>query len=89
MSLSYEFESVFFKTAIPYEMCFSFEDSETTLTLVVLQNENVNILGANTEVMVHNENTFVLHPNGDLLIDVFLCQGDVDIRYATTLDKIK
>lgn len=53
------------------------------MALVAFQNEVVNILPMNTEVLIRNSNKYVFHPSGDLLIDLFVCKGDLDIRYAS------
>lgn len=49
---------------------------------MVTQINNVNILFSDTDTSVQGINTFVVHSNGDFLLDVLECQGDAKVSYS-------
>lgn len=88
LSLKFIFDSVFFTEAAPYRICLSTNDSTKSLALMAFQNAKVNLVHSDTEVLVRNESTFVMYPRGDIIVDVFECQGKANIFYSSSEDKL-
>lgn len=67
------------------------EDSsdEPTFSAYITQVNTVNILPSDTDSVVKGESTFVIHSDGEFLLDVFECSGEAKVNYGNSLENIE
>jgi len=61
------------------------EDNEVTIKAIVSQTNSVNILPSDSDQVVRGNNTFVIHSDGEFILDVFSCRADAKLRFASSL----
>lgn len=49
----------------------------------------VNILPSDTDSVVKGESTFVIHSEGEFLLDVFECSGEAKVNYGDSLEALE
>jgi hypothetical protein len=59
--------------AVPFEICLLHKESSLSVTLI--QSEEIALLPQNIETMVIGEQIFDIFPEGDFLLDIFECKG--------------
>jgi hypothetical protein len=73
--------------ARPYELCLSHDNSSLSVTAV--QSEETSLLPENFEMLVVNEQTYDIYPEGDFMLDVFECRGKAKIAYGSDRSALK
>lgn len=69
--LKFEIRQMYIDKALPYELCI--ENTNQTIALLAFQSAQFNLLPANAETLIHSKERFVLHPHGNVLLDLFEC----------------
>lgn len=64
------------------------EDEEITVKAVVTQVNSVNILPSDTDTVVKGSNTYLIHSDGEIMLDVFECKGNAKISFSDSLSKL-
>lgn len=55
---------------------------------MAFQNSEVNLIHSDSEVLVRDSAKYVLYPKGNIILDVFECQGKAEIFYTSSEDKL-
>jgi hypothetical protein len=56
---------------------------------VATQVNSVNILPSDTDTVVKGTNTYLVHSDGEIMLDVFECKGSAKISYSDSLSKLE
>ena len=52
------------------------------MKIIVTQLNSVNILPSDTDSIVKDEKVFVVHSDGEFILDLFECKGIAKVSYA-------
>lgn len=74
MTIQFKIKQMYSKGTLPFQLCLQSTKNDS-FTVTVLQEDDVNLLPADVETRVKNNSTFVIHPSGLFLIDLFQCRG--------------
>ena len=64
---------MYINKVLPYELCI--KNPDQNLALVAFQSARFNLLPPNAETLVRGKEKYVLHPHGNVLLDLFECVG--------------
>jgi hypothetical protein len=64
-------------------------DDEIKLNAIITQVNTVNILPTDTDSVVKGASTYVIHSEGEFLLDVFECKGEAKVNYGNSLANIE
>lgn len=67
---------------------FQEEEKEVVVRAVVTQINSVNVLQSDTDTVVRGTNTFVVHSDGQFLLDVLECKGDAKVTVGESLTSL-
>ena len=65
------------------------EEAERTFSAFITQVNTVNILPSDTDSVVKGESTFVVHSEGEFLLDVFECSGEAKVSFGNSLESLE
>lgn len=71
------------------EVAEAAEEEEPVFAGSITQVNTVNILPSDTDSVVKGESTFVIHSEGEFLLDVFECEGEAKVNFGESLTALE
>ena len=87
MAIKFKIKQMYSKGTLPFQLCLQ-SAKKDSFTITVLQEDDVNLLPADVETIIKNDSTFVIHPSGLFIIDLFQCRGTSQIKYSSEIAKL-
>lgn len=69
-----------------YKICFV---STHSFSMTATQDDVFLLLEEDSEKYISKQTTFLLRPSGDFLFDLFVCSGDANVTYASSMNGLK
>jgi hypothetical protein len=88
LSVGFDVRQYYFEQPKPYLVCLDLK-SKQDVKFVVMQEYNINLLPENTETIVRGEGKYVIHPEGDIVVDLFECKDKASIKYAGSMTDLE
>jgi hypothetical protein len=64
------------------------EDQTMSIKAIVTQINSVNVLPSDTDSIVKGKSSYVIHSDGEFLLDIFECKGDAKVSYSDSLTQL-